>query len=308
MVAAVSRRAFLAGPWAMRAHPEKSPLIETHLHLFARDQAQFPYHPNAPYRPQPAPLEDYVEFARKAGLDGAVIVHPEPYQDDHRYLEYCFQHEPSAGFFKGTCLFDPIDPQTPRRMEELARRNPGRIVALRIHATRRCSESPTRSGAIRDRDLTDPRTGECWAAAAKLGLAIQMHMIPCHASAVRRWAERYPRTPVILDHFARSASGTPAEFAEVLELGQLPNVFIKFSGLQYSSQQDFPYADTYSLVRLVFRSFGPERILWGGLGQTLEEFRRQQFLFEQAFRFASEADRQKIRGSNAWKLFWEQRG
>ena len=50
-----------------------------------------------------------MKFAKEAAIDHAVIVHPEPYQDDHRYLEYCFSREPAKGFFKGTCLFDPID-------------------------------------------------------------------------------------------------------------------------------------------------------------------------------------------------------
>ena len=34
-------------------------------------------------------------------------------------------HEPSPGFFKGTCLFDPIDPETPKRMQALVREKSG---------------------------------------------------------------------------------------------------------------------------------------------------------------------------------------
>jgi hypothetical protein len=84
-------------------------LIESHIHLFADDPARFPYN-SASYKPQREPVEEYVQFARKVEINHAVIVHPEPYQDDHRYLEYCLAHEPSPGFFKATCLFDPIDP------------------------------------------------------------------------------------------------------------------------------------------------------------------------------------------------------
>ena len=36
-------------------------------------------------------------------------------------LEHCFEQEPSPGFFKGTCLFDPVDPKTPARMDATAR-------------------------------------------------------------------------------------------------------------------------------------------------------------------------------------------
>ena len=40
------------------------------------------------------------------------------------------------------------------------------------------------TGAIRDRPLSDPRMAQTWAAAHKLGLAIQMHMTPMWAPAV----------------------------------------------------------------------------------------------------------------------------
>src|SRR5260370_33249403 len=124
----VSRRALLGAGAAgaamsrlMAARP-KGRLVETTIHLWAADQTRFPYHPNATYRPAPLPLEKYTAFVRESKLDHTVIVHSEVYQDDHRYLEYCFEYEPSPGFFKGTCLFDPIDPRTPERMQELVRR------------------------------------------------------------------------------------------------------------------------------------------------------------------------------------------
>src|ERR1051325_1177505 len=105
--------------------------IDTHVHLF--DPARVPYAPDAPYKPAAYTLESHVALVEAAGYAHAVIVHPEPYQDDHRYLEYCFAHEPRPGYFKGTCLFDPFREDTPRRMKELVNRWPGRIVALRIH-------------------------------------------------------------------------------------------------------------------------------------------------------------------------------
>src|ERR1700753_4282496 len=107
-------------------------LIESHIHLFAGDPVRFPYN-SASYPPASLPVERYLQFAHEARLDHAVIVHPEPYQDDHRYLEYSLAHAPSPGFFKGTCLFDPIDPATPQRMRALVEKYPGKIVALRIH-------------------------------------------------------------------------------------------------------------------------------------------------------------------------------
>jgi predicted TIM-barrel fold metal-dependent hydrolase len=278
-------------------------LIDTHIHLFADDQKRFPYHANATYKPPAEPLESYVTFVRQAKINHAIIVHPEPYQDDHQYLEYCFAHEPSEGFFKGTCLYDPISPHTPERMEALVKKHPARIVALRIHSTRDPKTAPTRSGPIRDRDLRAPEMKQTWRQAASLGLAIQIHLIPVYAPQVAALAAEFRELPVIIDHLARAGEGTAAEYEEVLKLARLPRVVIKFSGVLYASKQEHLHRDVKPLVRRTFDAFGPDRMIWGGLGNKLADFERAVSLFEEMFDFASEADRAKIRGLNAAKLF-----
>ena len=94
------------------------PVIETHVHLF--DPGRVPYASGAPYQPAAYTLEAHLKLVQAAGLTHSVIVHPEPYQNDHRYLEYCFAHEPGPGYFKGTCLFDPFRDDTPARVRALA--------------------------------------------------------------------------------------------------------------------------------------------------------------------------------------------
>ena len=73
------------------APARRPPVIDTHVHCFAGpDDPRFPYHPDGPYRPgEPAPPEHLLRCMAEAGVDHAVVVHPEPYQDDHRYLEHC---------------------------------------------------------------------------------------------------------------------------------------------------------------------------------------------------------------------------
>ena len=299
----MNRRTFLyTGAAALTAAPG-APLIDTHIHLFASDQKKFPYHKNASYKPPAQDLEPYLAFVKQAGIDGAVIVHPEPYQEDHSYLEHCFAHEHRKGFFKGTCLFDPIAPDTPERMAALVKRNPDRIVTLRIHENREAGVKPTVSGSIRDRDLKHPAMKTTWRKAGDLGLAIQMHLIPLHAPEIAALAREFASTPVVLDHLARSGQGTPEQYNRVLDMAKLPNVYMKFSGVRYSSKQDSPHRDVAPLVRRTFDAFGPNRIIWGGLGMNMEEFRKNSAMLDTLFDFASAADRAKIRGGNAVKLF-----
>lgn len=277
-------------------------LVDTHIHLF--DPAKFPYSPSGTYQPPAATLDDYVKFVREARIGHTIVVHPEPYQDDHRYLEYCFEHEPSKGFFKGTCLFDPLKPDTPSRMAELTKRWPGRIVALRIHQNRKAGEPPwPTTKPIRERDMADPAMKTTWRAAADLGLAIQMHFTPNHALSIAKLAAEFRDTPVILDHLARAGQGTPAEYDTVLSLAKYPRTVMKFSGWVYSSKQPSPHPDLVPLVKRTFDAFGPDRMIWGGLGHDGKAFDNAIAVFETAFSFATESDKAKIRGLAARRLF-----
>lgn len=286
----------------------KGELIETHVHLFSADPARFPLN-RLSYEPKPLPVEEYVQFAVAAKIDHAVAVQPEPYQDDHRYLEYSFAHEPFKGFFKGTCLFDPIDPKTPQRMRELMRRNPNRIVALRIHELNPTGTRPTRTGAIRDRDLKDPQMQVTWRAAHELGLTMQIQSTPRFAVPIRELGEKVPGMPILLDHLDRPGQGTPEEYIRVLALAKLPQVYMKFTrtGVQSVSRQPFPHLDAKPLVKRVYEAFGPERILWGEMGANwganTVEFGRCIQLFDTMFDFAPESDKARMRGLNAKKLF-----
>jgi predicted TIM-barrel fold metal-dependent hydrolase len=277
--------------------------VDTHVHLFAADRQRFPFHPNAPYAPPAQTVEDYIKFAVAAGIEHAVIVHPEPYQDDHRYLEYCFAHEPSPMFFKGTCLFDPIAPETPDHIAALVKRNPGRIVALRIHEVRKPGEPALASGAIKDRDMHAPAMKTTWRRVQELGLAIQMHFLPFYAPQIGELARQFPDVPVILDHLARAGMGTAEEYDGVLKLAGLPSVYMKYSGANYSSKEKYPFRDVKPLVRRAYDAFGPDRMIWGDLGHDREYFDQQVQLFNLMFDFAAEADRARIRGHNALRLF-----
>lgn len=284
--------ALSASAGALRAAPD-APTVETHVHLF--DPDRFPYAPDAPYKPAAYRLEDHLKLVESAGLAHSIVVHPEPYQDDHRYVEYCLAHEPGPGYFKATCMFDPLKADTPVRMRELADRWPKRIVALRIHEM---SMTPESNGPIRNRDMNDPRMAACWRAAASLQMAVQMHFIPGQARAIRRLAAEFSDTMVILDHMGRPGQGSASEYDEVLRLAELPRVILKYSGWEYYK------GDMSVLTRRLYDTFGPDRMIWGMLGTTLAEYRKQSVRFDELLAFASDRDRMKIRGGNAQRLFF----
>ncbi len=102
---------------------------------------------------------------------------------------------------------------------------------------------------------------------------------------------------MVLDHLGRPGQGTPQEWEGVLALAKLPRVYLKYSGVSYVK------GDAKALVKRAFDAFGPDRIVWGGLGMNFKQFREQEQLFLKMFDYASAADRAKIRGLNAAKLY-----
>lgn len=281
---------------ARAATPEV--LIDTHIHLF--EPARFPYHPRGTYQPPAEPLAPYLAFTKAAGIAHAVIVHPEPYQDDHRYLWYCFEAESPKGFFKGTMLLDPLDEKTPARMAEMVKAHPGRLVALRIHATNEPREAPQTSGAIRNRDLRDRRVLQVWRKAAELDLAIQMHFLPHHAPEIGTLCRDCPQVTVLLDHMGRAGLGTERDIDSVMALAQFPKVYFKYSGWSYFTN---PKIMVEPVVRRAHKEFGADRILWGGLGMNAKQHAEAERIFARHWAFAPEGDRAKIRGLNAARLF-----
>ncbi|MDP9170518.1 MAG: amidohydrolase [Acidobacteriota bacterium] len=287
----------LAAGLALGAGRPKGPIVDSHVHLFAADLKHFPLSPAAPYKPTPLTVEEYGRFALSAGIDHAVLVHPEPYQEDHRYLEYCFAQEPKPNFFKGVCLFDPTSHQTPDRLSSLVGLNPGRIVALRIHETHKPGTPSLTSGPVKDRDMRSPAMKTTWKRAQQLRLSIQMHFLPYYAPQIYELAAQFPAVPVILDHLGRMGEGTPAEADGVLKLAKLPQVFMKYSG---DLTGDKP------LVRRCYDAFGPARMMWGYFGHDRAAFAKAAAQLDAIFDYASEEDREKIRGGTALKLFkWQ---
>ncbi|MSV29375.1 MAG: amidohydrolase [Bryobacterales bacterium] len=162
---------------------------------------------------------------------------------------------------------------------------------------------PARDSAIKDRDMRDPAMKKTWSKARDLGFAIQMHFIPYYAPQIGELASQFGDVPVILDHLGRAGQGTADQFEGILKLAKLPRVQMKFSGWGYSSKQPHPFRDAQPTVRRLYDAFGPDRIIWGGLGKNQKEFERAVEVFELMFAFAPEADRVKIRGTNASRLF-----
>jgi predicted TIM-barrel fold metal-dependent hydrolase len=232
--------------------------VEWNVHIFSPDLERYPFHPKAAYRPKVAgapadPLGAYLKRMEEEGIDRAVIVHPEPYGDDHRLVLECLRREPER--LKGTSLYYPTDPDAPRKLADLVAQEP-RIIATRFHAHR--------GKAQYLETFADPGVRALWTRALELGLIIELHIGPNYARQVAAaMGELDPNARVLIDHLAEPHLGTPMEFADVLDLARFPHVYMKLSGLGHFAQDGPLYPSATPFTRQVIRAFGPARCVWG---------------------------------------------
>lgn len=274
-----------------RADKKHTPIVDTHVHCFAgTDDKRFPYHEKAPYKPDTAATpEQLLKLMDGAGVDYAVIVHPEPYQDDHRYLE----HVLSVGKkrLKGTCLFfaDRLDPKA---MTALVKKVP--IVAVRIHAY--ASERLPPFGK--------PELKALWKLAADLGIAVQLHFEPRYAPGFERLVQEFADTRVIIDHMGRPFQGTPKEHTVVVGWAKYRNAVMKLS--EIPAQKEVPDREIGPIVKGLVEAWGADRLIYGGGHSpeaTAESYRAAR---ERTAKFLDKmpaADVAKVLGGNAVRLF-----
>jgi len=296
------RRHFLRSAVALGAAPatigdaqsktKKTPRVDTHLHCFAGSlDSRFPYHQQAPYRPDEAATPEHLlKCMDGAGVDHAIVVHPEPYQDDHRYLKHCL--EVGGGRLKGTCLFFADRPGSVAKMPPLVKGVP--IVAARVHAY-----APGRLPPF-----GKPELRHLWKTASDLGLAMQIHFEPRYAPGFEPLIEEFSETRVIIDHLGRPFQGTPQEHEVVVRWSRFPNTIIKLSSIP--EQTKYPHRDIAPVIKSLVSEFGAERMIYGGGFNASATFDLYRAAFERAESFIGHlpADqRAMILGGNAGRLF-----
>ncbi|NKB66560.1 MAG: amidohydrolase family protein [Candidatus Latescibacteria bacterium] len=262
-------------------------IIEWNNHIFSADTQRYPFHPQAVYRPatdrlSADPLTDYKAHMRAEGIDRAVLVHPEPYGDDHRLVLDCLKREPDL--FKGTCLFYPKDKDAPQKLKDLVQAHPN-LVALRFHA-HRGKESYLDSFA-------DAGVRAQWEMGLELGLIVELHIGPNYAAQVAQVLAAYPQTVALIDHLAEPHMGDAVEFAQVLELAAFDHVYMKLSGLSHFAQDGPLYESARPFTRRVIEAFGPDRLVWGSGTPAIVDAHMETY---------GQADRAKVKGGNLARL------
>jgi len=273
-------------PW--REMPRTAMIVEWNHHLWSADTDTYPFHPWRTYTPEPSrrstdPLAEYRDSMDERGVDRAVLVQPVPYGDDHSLV--CDAASQNPDRFRATSLFHPRDPDAPQKLESLVEANGDLVVATRFHSNPHFQDS-----------LADDGVDRLWATASELGLVVELHVTPDAAATVRPLVERYPETPVIVDHLAEPHEGDPVEYGDVLALAEFDNVYMKLSALDHFSDDGPLYESVTPFTSTVVDAFGPDRMVWGKGTPEIVDVHLSDY---------SSDERAKVKGGNLQKLLWE---
>jgi predicted TIM-barrel fold metal-dependent hydrolase len=274
------------------AAPARTFRVDTHLHCFAgKNDARFPYHARAPYTPEePATPEHLLECMDDGGVDFAIVVHPEPYQDNHDYLEHCL----SVGGkrLKGTALLFSDRTGSIEKLPALAKRVD--LIAVRVHAY-----APDRLPPF-----GKPELRRLWKMATELGLAVQLHFEPRYAAGFEPLIRDFPETRVIIDHLGRPFQGTPREHATVVNWSRYPNTIMKLSSIP--ANRNYPHRDIVPVIKQLTERYGADRMIYGGgfgAAATGDSYRAAFDRAELLLDHLTVSDRAKILGKTAARLF-----
>ena len=126
-----------------------------------------------------------------------------------------------------------------------------------------------------------------------------------------KMCERFPETPVVIDHFARiGIDGTirDSDVDNLCRLARHKNVNVKVSAFYALGKKQSPYTDLAPMIRRLVGAFGRERLMWASdcPFQVVEghNYRDSIELVRSRLDFLTDDDRAWLLGKTAQRVFF----
>ncbi|HEY1599360.1 MAG TPA: amidohydrolase family protein [Pirellulales bacterium] len=227
--------------------------IDAHVHVWTPDTIKYPL--SAGYRreemlPPSFTPEQLIAQMRPCGVGRVVLVQMSFYGFDNAYMLDTIKRFP--GIFSGIAV---IDDSAARPQDEMRRLQRLGVRGFRIYA---------RNMPV-DRWLDGAGMAAMWEYGAKEHLAMCCLVNPADLPAIDRMCEKYPDTPVVVDHFGRvgmSGEIRDADVAQLCRLARHRQTHVKVSAFYALGKKTPPYTDLAPMVRRLVEAFGPQRLMW----------------------------------------------
>ncbi len=173
------------------------------------------------------------------------------YEFDNRYmLDAIAQHR---GVFRGVAIVDERKPGVRDTMKRLATQG---VRGFRLYGDRQKAEAWPHSDGMT----------KMWAYAADAGLSMCVLADPDALPAVERMCKAYPKTRVVIDHFARIGMKGPVrqrDLDPLCRLADFEHTHVKTSAFYALGAKKAPYTDLAPMIRRLRDKFGASRLMWG---------------------------------------------
>lgn len=264
--AEVSRRAFLRASMLTAIAPAgvvklgaadpptaANSLIDAHVHVWTPDVKRYPLAKGVKpegMEPQSFTPAELFAHCRPAGVGRIVLIQMIFYGTDNRYMLDAIAEHPDV--FRGVAVIDETQTNVCQQMRQLVGKG---VRGFRVYTDRKSAESWIDSAAMK----------AMWSCAAETGQAMCLLTDPDALPAIRRMCERFPKTRVVIDHFARIGMRGEVKRDDVENLCRLADfeaTFVKTSAFYALGKKQAPYIDLGPLVRRVREAFGADRLMW----------------------------------------------
>jgi predicted TIM-barrel fold metal-dependent hydrolase len=227
--------------------------IDAHVHVWTPDIAQYPLASGfdvSQMKPASFTPEELFVHTQANGVGRIVLIQMSYYRFDNRYLLDTMDRFP--GVFSGVAIVDDSASDPGAAMRELAAKG---VRGFRINP----------GGTPPDAWIGSPGMAKMWETAADEGLAICPLIGPEALPAIGKMCERFPRTRVVIDHFARI--GADGEIREVhleslARLADHDHVHVKTSAFYALGKKLPPYDDLAPMIRRMRDAYGAGRLMW----------------------------------------------
>ena len=227
--------------------------IDAHVHVWTPDTTKYPLaegFTQADLQPPSFTPEELFAQCKPHGVSRIVLIQMSFYKFDNSYMLDAMKAHP--GVFSGVAIIDETAPNVMGRMNDLAKQG---VRGFRLYTSKDKAEKWEAT----------PGMLEMWANGAGEGLAMCLLADPDSLPAVTKMCERFPETPVVIDHFARigmKGAVDQAELDQLLKLADFKHTHVKVSAFYALGKKAAPYTDLSDMIKQLRDAYGADRLMW----------------------------------------------
>ena len=222
-------------------------ILDPHVHVWKHD-ARFLFASGAKVPDYDATPEMLLDLMRANGISKTVIIQVIHYRYDNSYLASVLRQYPQ--YFQGVCRVDPLDPAAPDHLSDISAQPGFRGVRL--------SPAAGPEGDWIRGPLMPPLWRRCNSLRVPMTLLAPITRMPDLEPLI----EKFPDLTVVIDHMADCPVDRPDELNKLVALRRYPRVYVKISHTWSLSKDGYPWLDAQTLVKRLYDTFGPQRLMW----------------------------------------------